>query len=37
MLVLAAEVLVLGARGAERYRAAGITVDVPSTRSHVIT
>ena len=37
MLALAAEVLVFGARGAERYRPPGILVDVPMARGHVIT
>lgn len=37
MLVLAAAVLVMGALRAEQYRPPGITVDIPSTREHVIT
>ncbi|BAU92253.1 hypothetical protein MPPM_3648 [Methylorubrum populi] len=36
MLVLALEILVVGAYNADRYRRPGISVDVPATRGHVI-
>jgi len=36
MLALALEVLCVGAYNADRYRRPGITVDMPSTRGHVI-
>lgn len=37
MLALAVEVLVLGARGAERYRPPGIAVEQTFVEGHVIT
>lgn len=36
MLALALEILCVGAYNADRYRRPGITVDMPSTRGHVI-
>ncbi|MDV2984526.1 UNVERIFIED_CONTAM: hypothetical protein Q9R58_09435 [Methylobacteriaceae bacterium AG10] len=36
MLMLALEILVVGAYNADRYRRPGISVDVPATRGHVI-
>ncbi|GJE54738.1 hypothetical protein FV217_00415 [Methylobacterium sp. WL9] len=37
MLVLAVEVLVMGARRAELYHPPGISVNLPSTHGHIIT